>query len=92
MSKEFEPRFGDEVENVILGAGKEIIDTKNIVIVGNEFFAEMRTEKPRPTGNRNSLFVKIAGHSPFRATVRPLLYIIAARQGSGQSATVHDSQ
>jgi hypothetical protein len=46
-------RVSQEVGNVVLAAGKVIIDTEHVVALGAQALAEMRTEKPGAAGNQD---------------------------------------
>jgi hypothetical protein len=52
MADEFKIRVIQEVDNVILGAGVEIIHTDDFVAFFDEFITQMTAEESRSTGNK----------------------------------------
>ena len=53
VTDELEARVADQMLDIALGAGEEIVDAKNIVPVGEEPVTEMRPEKPRSACNQD---------------------------------------
>jgi hypothetical protein len=51
VPKELKIRVPDERSDVPLGPRIEIVDTKNIVAIPEETFAEMGTQEPGPSGH-----------------------------------------
>jgi hypothetical protein len=53
---QFEALVADDMGDVALGAGEEIVDTDEIGAALQQALAQMRAEKARPAGHENSLF------------------------------------
>ena len=55
VADQFEVRPRQEMYDVRLLAGEEIVQADDVVPVGDQPFAEVRAEKPGPAGDQNSL-------------------------------------
>ena len=51
MAHELKARVPDQVLDVALGAGEEIVDADDVVPIGNQPVAQMRAEKPGASGH-----------------------------------------
>jgi len=45
---QFEVRVADQVADVVLGSGEEIIHAQDIVPIGDQAIAQVRAQKPAP--------------------------------------------
>jgi hypothetical protein len=63
----------DEVRNVVLVAGEEIIDAKDVVAVCKQAFAKMRTQEAGPPGDQDSFHLQMLlfGFAGWRSRVPP---------------------
>jgi hypothetical protein len=64
MPYQLEVRLAEQVRNVVLGAGEEIVYAQHVVAICNEALAEMRTQKSRATRYEDAFARAVASHSP----------------------------
>jgi hypothetical protein len=55
MPYQLEPRLHHKMRDIRLGASKEIIDAKDIMSLGEQAFAKVRTQKAGTARNKNSV-------------------------------------
>jgi hypothetical protein len=53
----FEAGIPQEVADVVLAAGEEVVETQDILPLGQKFFAEVRPEKAGAAGDENPLHI-----------------------------------
>ena len=54
MADQFKVRFAQQVANILLLAGEEVIEADDIMPLGNESVAQVRTQKSGPAGNEDT--------------------------------------
>ena len=64
---DLEIRIADNVRDVLLAPGIEIVDANDVAAVGQEPFAQVRAEKSGPAGDQHALLV---GHALPRPSLR----------------------
>ena len=55
MADAFEVRISQEVTDIVLASGKEVVEAQDLMSLDKKPLAEMRTEKAGPAGNENPL-------------------------------------
>ena len=72
MAHELEKRIAEQVRDVALGAGEQVVDAEHLVALGDQPVDEMRAEESGPAGDQDALAaVGEARHGYCAATVRP---------------------
>ena len=54
MAHQLEVRILEQMQNVVLGAGEEVVQTEHVVAVGKQALAQMRAEKAGATGDEDA--------------------------------------
>jgi hypothetical protein len=57
VAHQLEARMADQVLDVALGAGEEVIDADDVVPLGNEAVTQVRTEEAGASGDQDALAV-----------------------------------
>ena len=57
MAHQLEIRVAEQVRDVVLGAGEEIVDAEHVLAIGEQAFAKVRSEEPAPPVTRMRLRV-----------------------------------
>ena len=55
MTHQLEVRIGQQMRDVVPGAGEEIVDAQHVMALVEQAFAQVRTEEPAPSGDQNPL-------------------------------------
>jgi len=63
MAHQLKVRPSEKMRDIVLGAGKEVIEAKDIVAAFHQSVAEMRAEKAGATGNEDAGAVGVVFHS-----------------------------
>jgi hypothetical protein len=62
MSDQLEPGMAEKMRDVLLGAGKEVIDTDNLLSALNQPINQMRAQETRAAGDQDSLAWPMMSH------------------------------
>jgi hypothetical protein len=54
MAQQLEPRVGQQVPNIVLGAGEKIVHAQHVVSVRQQTLAQVRPEKTGAARNQNA--------------------------------------
>ena len=63
VAHQLEVRMIEQMGNVVLGAREEVVQTDDVVAVGQQAFAEMRAEEAGTTGDEDAGAVGVVFHS-----------------------------
>src|SRR5450755_1694784 len=56
---QLEAGMPDEMRDVVLVAGEEVVDAENVVAIRQQAFAEMRTQEAGPAGDQDSIHLQM---------------------------------
>ena len=62
MAQQLEVGIVEQMGDVVLGPGEEIIQAEHVVAGIEQAIAEMRAEKPRPAGDEDAFAEVVVGH------------------------------
>jgi hypothetical protein len=65
VAKQLEPGIAEQVKHVLPRPGEEVVDAKDVMAVGEQPLAQMRTQESGAAGDQYSLCLEIiSGHAP----------------------------
>ena len=67
VAHQLEARMGQQMLDVVLAAGEEVVDADDVVAFRNQAIAKVRTEEPGAAGDENRLAIMHVGILPIAA-------------------------